>query len=144
MEIIEITSDLMMIKNKKRSVTGYSYNEELPVATFNCITDDNVPRIVIIVLHGHPKRKRRRQRRDTSISIMSDFNPLLDQAKWDEYFDNYKKSDEPIFEEALEIYENAKDMEIKVAKSFEWSGKLYEPEWSDCYYDKRHGYFVWD
>ncbi len=144
MKIIEITSDLMMIKNKERSLIGHSYIEELPVATFNCITDDNVPRIVIIVLHGHPKRKRSRQRRDTKISIMSDFNPLLDQAKWDEYFDSYKKSDEPIFEEALEIYKNAKDIEIKVAKSFEWSGILYKPEWSSCYYDKRHGYFVWD
>jgi len=144
MKIIEVTSDLMMIKRKKRSVSSYHYDEELPIATFNCITDDNVPRIVIIILHGHLKRKRRRQRRDTSILMMSDFNPLLDQSKWDEYFDKFKKTDEPIFEEALDIYNNAKDMEIRVAKSFEHSEKLYEPEWSDCFYDKRHGYYVPD
>ena len=143
MKIIEISSDLMMIKNKKRSVSGYRYNEELPVATFNCVTDDGVPRIILIVLHGHPKRKRKRQRRDTSILMMSDFNPLLDQAKWDEFFDNYKKSDEPFFEEAIEIYKNAKDIEIKVAKSFVHSGNLYEPNWNDCFYGI-HGYYVPD
>jgi len=141
MNIIEITSDLMMIKRKKRILIGHSYIEELPIATFNCITDDNVLRIVIIVMHGHPKRKRRRQRREISISMMSDFNSLLDQSKWDDFFDVYKKSDEPIFEEALEIYENAKDMKINVAKSFMHCGELYEPEWNDCSYG-RYGYYV--
>ena len=142
MKIIEITSDLMMIKRKKKSVSSYHYDEELPIATFNCITDDNVLRIIIIIQHGHLKRKRRRQRRDTSILMMSDFNPLLNQSKWNEYFDRFKKSNEPIFEEALEIYNNAKDIEIKVAKSFDHSGNLYEPEWNDCFYDKRYGYYV--
>ena len=143
MKIIEITSDLMLIKKKKRSVSSYHYNEESSIATFNCITEDGIPRVVIILLYGHPRRKRRRQHRDISICIMSNFNPLLNQTKWGEYFDRFNKCNEPIFKEAIEIYNNAKDLEIKVAKSFEHSGVLYEPEWNKSYY-KNYGYYVPD
>lgn len=142
MKIIKVTSDLMLLKLKKKTVSGHEYNTEYPTASFNCITDDGVPRIIIITQHGRTKRKKRRNI-EISFSIMSDNHPFVEQCKWDGFFDDYKKTEEQIFEEAIGIYNNAKDIEIKIQNNFEWNGKLYKPEWYSCYYD-RYGYFVYD